>query len=230
MQEERKMSFILEITSKQLVALSITILPLLISLPAALKAWIEAKHHKSSLKRAESEFAFKISDRLQDSSLARYSEELAYAALVGQRHLTHAQRVVLLRQTDSEHMIARYSRLRQLVKVDITWPHLRWKGDRYNWPWYRNSIIYISFALYFVFSFAGVLLLIMPEVAAISLMVDRTEMGLAIIYLLIMSSWLLVDALKLGLAADLIKTAAQQPPVQSPGTGSGGDFDVDEHD
>ncbi|GGY48868.1 hypothetical protein GCM10007387_33920 [Pseudoduganella albidiflava] len=125
-------------------------------------------------------------------------------------------------------MIARYSRVRQLVDVNVTWPYLRWKEQRYRWPWYRKPIIYLSYGVYLCFSLAGILLLILPE--AIPIKAGTTEKALIVTYLLITSSLVLIDGLKLGLASDLIKAAAEQAPVQPPSTRSELDFDVDEHD
>jgi len=77
-----------------------------LQLPAVRKTWDDIKHLHSDRRKRQSEFAASFAKQTDDPSVARYAEELGYAALVGDKHLGLDERRFLLSLRDSERVIA----------------------------------------------------------------------------------------------------------------------------
>lgn len=117
-------------------ALAAIATPLLGS-PLARKTLAEVRHLERGRRRTESDFAFKLAEATGDAVIKRYAEELGYAALTGDRHLTHEQRKCLLSLPDAERDIETYMRTRKLVMVVDDERHFAWKRPRYEQARYR---------------------------------------------------------------------------------------------
>lgn len=133
---------------KLFVPAVIALLTLLFALPKTLTAWEERRHFHRAHRRTESDFAFQLSETLGDSNIKRYGEELGYAALVGDRHLSHAQRKLLLTLPDAQQLVETYMRTRDLLDVSCEKQGLVWKKPRFQRKWYRLFLRLNWFLLY----------------------------------------------------------------------------------
>lgn len=133
---------------KYAVATVVAMLPLLVALPASLKAWKELGHLLHARRRDECEFALRMVSEIDDPNIKRYAEELAYAALTGDRHLSHGQRKVLLSLRNVEQRIATYLSTRQLLEVSTELQGFTWKKPRYTRAGYRQFLRVSYFLAY----------------------------------------------------------------------------------
>lgn len=124
----------------------IALLTLLFALPKTLTAWEERRHFHRAHRRTESDFAFQLSETLGDSNIKRYGEELGYAALIGDRHLSHAQRKLLLTLPNAQQLVETYMRTRDLLDVSCEKQGLVWKTPRLERKGYR---LYLKLAWFF---------------------------------------------------------------------------------
>lgn len=131
---------------KLIVPAFIALLTLVFALPKSLAAWEERRHFHRVHRRAESDFALQLSETLVDSNIKRYGEELGYAALVGDRHLGHAQRKLLLSFPDAQQLVETYMRTRDLLDVSCEKQGLVWKKPRFERKGYR---LYLRLAWFF---------------------------------------------------------------------------------
>jgi hypothetical protein len=126
----------------------IALLPLLFALPASLKTWKELGHLLRAHRRDECEFALRMVKEIADPNIKGYAEELAYAALTGDRHLNHGQRKVLLSMRNAEQRIAAYMSTRQLVAVSTELQGFSWKKRRHARAGYRRFLRISYFGAY----------------------------------------------------------------------------------
>lgn len=182
------------------------LLAVLLSLPSVVKTWSEAKHIRRSSRRAESEFAFKLSEKGGSDSLSRYAQELGYAALVGDDHLSHKQRVVLLTMEDSERVIAKYSRLHNYVEVATESPFFRWRAKRHESAKYRLVVACLTFATYVIFSVAAIVVPFFYFDALLPNGIPRSFLlqFIAGMFFIAVGAFALVFGAKLNSAADLV--------------------------
>lgn len=82
-------------------------------------------------------FAQSLAQSLGDTHIAHYAEQLGYAALVGDAHLTHAQRALLLSAPDAADLIARYLRVRTLLVPSCKERRFLWRRARHAHRAYR---------------------------------------------------------------------------------------------
>jgi hypothetical protein len=128
------------------VTVCVALLGAVIALPSAMKAFAERRYVQRSNRRAESEFALKMSKELDDPSIKRYAIELAYAGLIGDSHLTHEQRKCLLNMPEAENKIERYMQVRSLVDVCCDKRGFNWKTQRYEVKLQRQLVKVAWFA------------------------------------------------------------------------------------
>ncbi len=117
-----------------------SLLAAVVGFPVLRKTLAEFRHLDRGRRRTESDFAFKLAEATGDPVIRRYAEELGYAALTGDRHLTHDQRKGLVSLPDSERDIETYMRTRKLVKVVVDERHFAWKQPRYEQQRYRSLV------------------------------------------------------------------------------------------
>ncbi|PWK32331.1 hypothetical protein [Cupriavidus plantarum] len=118
-----------------------SVLPLvsapLLQLPALRKAWDEVRHLRQDRKKRDAEFATKLFEQSGDVHVKRYAEELAYAALVGDNHLSHQQRRFLLSCEDAQKTIGQYLLASVWVQIDVREGRFAWKTARHGSRAYR---------------------------------------------------------------------------------------------
>jgi hypothetical protein len=197
----------------------------LVALPGVIKIWNEIKHFRRGIRRAEAEFALKLNEKIPNPLLTRYAKELGFAALVGDNHLRHEQRVAMLSLDDAELIIAKYSNVRHWVDVRTHSPYFFWKRPRHASAFGRRAILALSYGGYALFGTIG---LFLPEVFKFiftkpSAMPPLEFAAFLLVFLGALAIFCLGYGIKLGLAAELINTQPQQPGSDTRG-------DVDEHD
>ena len=133
---------------KLFVPAVIALLTLIFALPKTLTAWEERRHFHRAHRRTESDFAIQLSEILGDSNIKRYGEELGYAALVGDRHLSHAQRKLLLTLPDAQQLVETYMRTRDLLDVSCEKQGLVLRKPRFQRKGYRFSLRLFWFLAY----------------------------------------------------------------------------------
>ena len=128
----------------------IALVTLAFALPQSLKAWEERRHIQRVHRRAESEFALQLSVAYDDPNIKRYGEELGYAALIGDRRLSHTQRKLLLSFPDAQQLIETYMRTSGLVAISCEKQGFIWKEHRYEYKIYRYYLKLSWFLAYLI--------------------------------------------------------------------------------
>ena len=128
----------------------IALLTLAFALPQSLKAWEERRHIQRVHRRAESEFALQLSVAYDDSNIKRFGEELGYAALIGDRRLSHAQRKFLLSFPDAQRLIDTYMHTSSLVAISCEKQGFIWKEHRYEYKIFRFYLKLAWFLAYLI--------------------------------------------------------------------------------
>jgi hypothetical protein len=123
--------------------------------PGARKAWGEVQRALWSRRQSESDFARKLAEAMKSPEIARHADELGVAALVGDRHLSHRQRMRLLSVPGSEQVIELYMQSRDSVEVvdgdeALSTEVLRWKSERLSKHRYRTAVRAAWVAAYLV--------------------------------------------------------------------------------
>lgn len=135
------------------VSTFIPVLTLVFAVPASLKAWGESRYISRIQRRAESEFALRFSAALDDANIKRYGEELGYAALIDDRHLSHVQRKLLLSFPNAQQLIETYMRTRNFLDICEKQGFV-WKKSRYERKGYR---VYLRLGWYLAYLFTAVM-------------------------------------------------------------------------
>jgi hypothetical protein len=120
----------------------ILVLPHIFGFPNFLKTWKESSNMLRVHRRAEHDFALALNKdiTMPNPHIARYAEELGYAALVGDRHLLHAQRKVLLAMPNSQLRISQYLKVRTLLTVCTSAQGLVWTALSHRCSNYRKRV------------------------------------------------------------------------------------------
>lgn len=112
----------------------VALITMLVSLPLVIKAWAEYRHVRRSALRAECDFAWDLSSKLDDTHLKRYAQQLSYAVLIPTLNLTFSQREALLSLKENERAISLFVKCKDLITVSEASPVVRWKSNRYIQP------------------------------------------------------------------------------------------------
>jgi hypothetical protein len=91
-------------------------------------------------RRGASAFALALARQLGDPQIVHYAEQLGYAALVGDAHLTHAQRKFLLSAPDAADLIARYLHVQTLLFPSCEERRFVWRRARHEHRGYRSMV------------------------------------------------------------------------------------------
>lgn len=207
---------------QSLTQIALSVLLAIGSVPSVIKIMAEIKHLRRVRRRAESEFAFKLSDRSSDPTLNRYAMELACAALVGDNHLTHQQRKVLLSLVDSEAVISKYIKAQRLVKINSGAPYIEWKLNRHKKPGSRRMIKILYYVAYLGFSTIAFLPLILHSFFPKNTVLNTAFWSFQAfwgVYFVAVSAFCLKSAAYLSLAEQLIEIAENSAQLQMPANG-----------
>lgn len=123
---------------------------LLLQVPGVRKTWDEVKYLRRDRRKREAEFATKFFDQCGDPHVKRYAEQLGYAALVGDNHLSLEQRRFLLSLDDPERGIDLYLRTFRWVQIYVNHRRVGWKRKRHELRAYRNVA-----RMGYLFAYAG---------------------------------------------------------------------------
>lgn len=129
----------LEAFAKFLVPLATAGVAAALQLPAVTKTWDDLRHLRRDRRKRESEFATKFAEQCGDENVARYAEELGYAALVGDTNLSIEERKVLLSLHDSERTINRFLRTQHWITPYVSQRRLGWKRPRHEGRAYKAA-------------------------------------------------------------------------------------------
>lgn len=124
-----------ELEQGQLV---LAVLLMLVGAPLLLQGWERLR--RGQRRRRASAFALALAQQLGDPHVGRYAEELAYAALIGDVHLSHAQRKFLLSVPDAEDLVARYLSVQALLVPCCDERRFIWRRARHEHHLYRSVV------------------------------------------------------------------------------------------
>ena len=139
----------------KLLQVAFAFIGIALAMPTVVKGLLDLKQFDKTRRRAEAEFLLKADQFLHDPRLRSLGEKLTYAALTGDYHLTHDQRVVLVSNDDPEHAIRMYARVRRLLKIEATLRALQWKHPRLERRWWRRTLKTAGVVGYLLIAMAG---------------------------------------------------------------------------
>ena len=127
--------------------IGLAVLLMLIGAPLAVQGWERARRRWRL--RSASAFALALAKQLGDPYVGNYAEELGYAALIGDVHLSHAQRKFLLAGPDAEALVARYLSVQSLLIPCCDERRFIWRRARHEHGLYRSVVRIIQLVCYF---------------------------------------------------------------------------------
>ena len=127
--------------------IALAMLLMLIGVPLAVQGWETLRRRRR--RHSASAFALALARQLGDPHVGNYAEELGYAALIGDVHLSHAQRKFLLAGPDAEDLVARYLSVQALLIPCCDERRFIWRRARHEHGLYRSVVRIAQLVCYF---------------------------------------------------------------------------------
>ncbi|MEG3127019.1 hypothetical protein SC171_05560 [Pantoea cypripedii] len=100
-----------------------------------------------------SNFAFDLSQKTGDKKLEEISKEYGYAAITGEKSLTHEERRILLKMVNPVSGIEKYHSCAAYLKINVVEGCFAWRKKRHRSRAYRGLLVVLFGVVYFIGSF-----------------------------------------------------------------------------
>ncbi|MDF7660234.1 hypothetical protein PUG81_14770 [Erwiniaceae bacterium L1_54_6] len=126
---------------------------IVVAILALWKKWIIKTDRLFEKYSKLSNFAFELSQKTGDKKLEDISKEYGYAAITGERSLTHEERRFLLKMVNPVSGIEKYHACAAYLKINVVEGCFSWRNRRHRSRIYRGLVISFFLIVYFIGSF-----------------------------------------------------------------------------